>query len=42
VIHFKQRRFFPERQHRTPLRWVLWAALLLFFLVFVLFIKLFR
>ncbi len=42
VIQFKQRRFFPERRYRQPLRWVIWAALLLLFLVLVLFMKLFR
>jgi len=42
VIQFKQRRFFPERRYRMSLRWVLWAALVLLFLVFVIFMKLFR
>ena len=41
MVNFRQRRFFPERRHRQPLRWVIWAALLLLFLVFVLFMKLF-
>jgi hypothetical protein len=42
VIHFRQRRFFPERRYRRPLRWLIWGALVLIFLVFVLFMKLFR
>jgi hypothetical protein len=42
VIRFRQRRFFPERQYRLPLRWVLWGAIALLFLVFVLYMKLFR
>jgi hypothetical protein len=41
VIQFK-RRFFPERRYRLPLRWTLWAAIVLLFLVLVLFMKLFR
>jgi hypothetical protein len=42
VVNFRQRRFFPERKTRQPLRWVLWGAFALLFLVFVLFMKLFR
>jgi hypothetical protein len=42
VIQFKQRRFFPERRYRLPLRWILWGAIVLLFLVFVLYMKLFR
>jgi hypothetical protein len=42
VIQFKQRRFFPERRYRLPLRWVLWGAVVLLFLVFVVLMKLFR
>jgi len=41
VINFK-RRYFPERQYRLPLRWLLWGALVVLFLVFVLVMKLFR
>jgi len=41
VIHFK-RRYFPERQYRLPLRWLMWGALVVLFLVFVLVMKLFR
>jgi hypothetical protein len=42
VIQFKQRRFFPERRYRLPLRWMLWAVVVLLFLVFLLYMKLFR
>jgi hypothetical protein len=42
VIQFRQRRFFPERRYRQPLRWLLWGALVLIFFVFVLFMKLFK
>jgi len=42
VIQFRQRRFFPERRYRLPLRWVMWGAVALLFLVFVLFMKLFK
>lgn len=42
MIQFKQRRFFPERRYRLPLRWVLWGAVVLLFLVFVVLMKLFR
>ena len=41
MIQFK-RRFFPERRYRLPLRWILWVAIVLLFLVLVLFMKLFR
>jgi hypothetical protein len=41
VVQFK-RRFFPERRYRQPLRWVLWGIIALLFLVFVVFMKLFR
>ncbi len=40
MIQFK-RRFFPERHRRSPLRWVIWGALVVLFLVFILFMKLF-
>jgi len=42
VVDLRQRRFFPERRPRQPLRWVIWGAFLLLFLVLVLFMKLFR
>jgi hypothetical protein len=42
VIQFRQRRFFPERRYRLPVRWVLWGAVALLFLVLALFMKLFR
>jgi len=41
VIQFR-RRFFPERRYRLPLRWILWVAIVLLFLVLVLFMKMFR
>jgi hypothetical protein len=42
VIQFKRRRFFPERRYRLPLRWILREAIVLLFLVSVLYMKLFR
>jgi len=42
VIDFRHRRFFPERRYRQPPRWLIWVALALIFLVFVLFMKLFK
>jgi len=42
VIQLRRRRFFPERRYRQPLRWLIWVALALIFLVFVLFMKLFK
>jgi hypothetical protein len=42
MIEFRKSRFSPEPRARQPLRWVIWAALLLLFLVFVLFMKLFK
>jgi hypothetical protein len=41
VIQFKQRRFFPERRYRLPLRWILWGIVVLLFLVFLFYMKLF-
>jgi len=38
VIRF-QRRFFPERRYRLPLRWVLWGAIVVMGLGFVLFVR---
>ncbi len=42
MIQFNRRRFFKERQHKLPLRWVVWGTILVLFLVFVLFMKLFK
>jgi len=42
VIQFRQRRFFPERRHSRPLRWIMWGAVVVMFLVFLLFMKLFK
>lgn len=42
MIQFERRRFFPERRYRLPLRWVLWGAVALLFLVFTAIMKLFR
>jgi hypothetical protein len=41
VIQFK-RRFFPERRYRQPMRWLLWGLVVLLFLVFAAFMKLFK
>jgi hypothetical protein len=41
VIQFK-RRYFPERRYRLPIRWVLWGLVALLFLIFAVFMKLFR
>jgi hypothetical protein len=42
VINFRQRRFFPERRYSRPLRWIMWGAIVVLFLVFLLFMKLFK
>jgi hypothetical protein len=42
VIDFRHRRFFPERRRRLPLRWIMWGAIVLLFLVFLLFTKMFK
>lgn len=42
MIQFRQRRYFPERRYRLPLRWVLWGAVALLFLVFLAYMKLFK
>jgi hypothetical protein len=42
VIDFKRRRFFPERRRMLRLRWIVWGAIALLFLVFLLFTKLFK
>ena len=42
MIHFNRRRFFPERKRRMPLRWMMWGAIILLFLVFMLFMKMFK
>jgi hypothetical protein len=42
VIKFRQRRFFPERRYRQPLRWIFWGVIVLLFLVFMVFMKLFK
>jgi len=41
VIKFR-RRFFPERQYRLPLRWVLWGLIALLVLVLAAFVKLLK
>jgi len=40
MIRF-QRRFFPERRYRLPLRWVVWGALIVLVLTVFLFVKAF-
>jgi len=42
VIRFGQRRFFPERWYRLPLRWVRWGVAVLLVLVLLPFMKLFK
>ncbi len=42
MIQFRRRRFCPERKQRMPLRWIMWGAIILLFLVFMLFMKMFR
>lgn len=34
-----ERRFFPERRYRLPLRWVLWGAALVLILMLFLFFR---
>jgi hypothetical protein len=41
VIQFKPR-FFPERPYRRPMRWLLWGLVVVLFLVFAAFMKLFK
>ncbi len=41
MIRFK-RRYFPERKYRLPLRWVVWGVIIMLFLIFVVFLKMFR